>query len=229
MNATQQKTDIDASKPPVFRAARSVGVFKPQFDYERKAFRPPQLKVYGTGFWIKDCRVFVTCAHVVENLLRGPIDETGMLAVGGNGTEYQKATVSILDFQHDLATLTIDASKEFLESEIATGLELMQEDAPVASEVAYAGFPHGMALLNDRHSPIYAEGVISTDGLLDRETHFVQVSGPVAGGYSGSPIVLKTNPTRVVAVLSRSLKGENNIFEGISWRHVRALCSLSRS
>ena len=229
MSATQQGANIDASKPPVFRAARSVGVVKPQFDYERRAFRAPQLKVYGTGFWIKDCKVFVTCAHVVRDLLRGSIDETGMLVVGGNGTQYQKATVAILDFQHDLAILTIEASKEFLESEIATGLELMHEDAPVASEVAYAGFPHGMALLNDRHSPIYAEGVISTDGLQGPTAHFVQVSGPVSGGYSGSPIVLKANPARVVAVLANGLKNENNIFQGISWRHVVALCNLSRS
>lgn len=62
-------------------AVRTVGILKPKFNPVAKGFDSPRLEVNGTGFWI-DNGSFITCAHVVENLLNQPIEITGILVVG---------------------------------------------------------------------------------------------------------------------------------------------------
>ena len=138
----------------------------------------------------------------------------------------------MLDIQHDLALLSIHASEDEIDKQVATGLELTKQETMVSERVAYAGFPFGNILLNQKHSPTYAEGIIGNDELNELSPKQVQISGQVAGGFSGSPIVLANKPQCVIATLSNSPSeevGQANIFRGISWRHLGALCTLANS
>ncbi len=215
--------------PIVCSAVRAVGVIKPQFNPSQRNFLPPQLRVDGTGFWLRNQEAFITCAHVIQKILGAPIEVVGMLVVGGNSFEYQKATISIIDFARDLAVLHIEADKAYLDAQIATGLEIIERDINIAEEVAYAGFPLGNELLNSKHSPTYSEGVIGSEIVEDTYTKTIQISGSVAGGYSGAPIVLKSEPNKVIAVLANSpskAAGDASIFRGIHWKHLKGMLGL---
>lgn len=234
MSTPNQEGNVPAvdTRPFVCRAVRCVGTIKPQFDAKNKSFRAPTLSVSGTGFWLKDSKAFVTCAHVVEGMLRGTIDQTGMLVVGGNGCDYQKATVAILDYAHDLAVLSLDVNKDYIELQCQSGLSLVDKQFNVGDKVAYAGFPFGNELLNSKHSPTYSEGIVGTEVLEDTIPKTIQISGAVAGGYSGSPITLRDDPGKVIAVLANSPSvqaGQASIFQGISWKHVKEICDLAMS
>ncbi|QQS15877.1 MAG: trypsin-like peptidase domain-containing protein [Candidatus Moraniibacteriota bacterium] len=217
-------------------AVRTVGILKPKFNPVAKGFDSPRLEVNGTGFWI-DNGSFITCAHVVENLLNQPIEITGILVVGGNLKPYRKATVSVLDYKHDLAILNIEPNDDddvkLLEHEVLEGLEICSEHLDVGEKIAYAGFPFGTQLLNEKHSPSYAEGVIGND-VNDEGAGFktIQISGPIVGGYSGAPIVMRKNFQKVVGVVSHSPSlevGPASIFRSIHWKHINELTELDKS
>ena len=221
-----------STNPFVCNAVRAVGVIKPQFDPGRRIFLPPQLRINGTWFWLKKYEAFATCAHVIQNILGTPIEVAGMLVVGGNGFEYRKATISIIDFLHDLAILRLEADKEYLDAQIATALEITDRKINIAEQVAYAGFPLGNELLNSKHSPTYCEGIVGSEILEDTVPKTIQISGSVAGGYSGAPIVLKSEPHKVIAVLANSpskAAGDASIFRGIHWKHLKELFELINS
>lgn len=215
----------------VYNAVRCVGTLKPVFDPKVNGFYPPELSVAGTGFWIAQYGCFITCAHVIEDYVGKTIDESGMMVVGGNGHAFQRAKYSVIDFRHDLALLDVKSSnKEEREKEILDGLTFADGDPIVGEPIAYAGFPFGTELLNVKHSPTYSEGVIGKEILhVDRCTE-VQFTGPVVGGYSGSPVVLKSDLRKIVGVLSNGPSDNGNtgdIFKGIHWQHVKALCELA--
>lgn len=213
-------------------AVRAVGVIKPKFDPAQGNFSPPKLRIDGTGFWLKKHEAFITCSHVVQNILGASIEVAGMLVVGGNNFEYRKATISIIDAVHDLAVLHVEADKEYLDSQIATGLEIADRNINIAEQVAYAGFPFGNELLNSRHSPTYSEGVVGSEILEDTIPKTIQISGSVAGGYSGAPIALKSEPNKVISVLANSPSkeaGDASIFRGIHWKHLNKLFELINS
>jgi S1-C subfamily serine protease len=181
---------------------------------------------------LKEKKAFITCAHVVENIIGSPIEVAGMLVVGGNGVDYKKATISIIDYIHDLAVLNIEADENYLIQQIQSGLDICEQTINVGEEVAYAGFPFGNALLNTKHTPTYAEGLVGTEILEDTLPKTIQISGAVAGGYSGAPIVLKNDLTKMIAVLANSISdqaGNANIFRGIHWKHVKELFELIKS
>lgn len=218
--------------PYVCRAVRTVGVIKPQFDSHAAGFLLPIHKIIGTGFWLKEQKAFITTAHVVENMTGVPIELSGMLVVGGNGTVCKKATVEILDYIHDLAVLKVEAEDTFLARQILDGLDIYDKSIVVGEKVCYAGFPFGNALLNTKQTPAYAEGLVGTEILEDTLPKTIQISGAVAAGYSGAPIVLKNEPQKVIAVLANSISkdaGTANIFHGIHWKHIKALFELIES
>lgn len=230
-NQSMQQNQIK-TMPYVCSAVRTVGVIKPKFNPQNNNFLPPQLEVKGTGFWLKDKRAFVTCAHVVQGIIESPIELAGMLVVGGNGVDYKKARVSIVDYIHDLAILHVEADDAYLNQQISMGLEIHQENINVGENVAYAGFPFGNQLLNAKHTPTYTEGLVGKEILEDTLPKTIQISGAVAGGYSGAPIVLKSDTTKVIAVLANSISnqvGSANIFRGIHWKHLKELFELIKS
>lgn len=215
----------------VYNAVRCVGTLKPVFDPKANGFFPPNLSVAGTGFWIAQYGCFITCAHVIEGYIGKTIDESGMMVVGGNGHTFQRARYSVVDYRHDLALLDVKFSnKEEREVEIREGLSFADVDPAVGEPIAYAGFPFGTELLNAKHSPTYSEGVVGKEILHTDMCTEVQFTGPVVGGYSGSPVVLKSDRGKIVGVLSNGPSDNGNtgdIFKGIHWQHVKALCELA--
>ncbi len=221
----------DTGQPQVYKAVRAVGVVRPTYQPQNKIFGN-NLQVIGTAFWLKDYKVLVTCAHVVQGLLAGPLEQTGLLVVGNLG-KYARAAITSFDLAHDLAILQIvEESDQFIESESSSGLEIIDDYPQVGKAVGYAGFPMGSQLLNSIHSPTYAEGVVAVqlrEGPLRKE---IQITGAVAGGYSGAPVILKDNSSKLIGVLSSgpSTPGtQGNIFMAISWAHVKALAELAKS
>lgn len=220
-----------ADQPQVYKAVRAVGVVRPTYLPQNKSFGN-NLQVIGTTFWLKDYKVLVTCAHVVQGLLAGPLEQTGLLVVGNLG-KYARAVISSLDLAHDLAVLQIiEENQQFINTEASLGLEIVSDYPQVGKAVGYAGFPMGSQLLNSIHSPTYAEGVVAVqlrESLLRKE---IQVTGAVAGGYSGAPVVLKDDASKLIGVLSSGPNApgtQGNIFMAISWEHVKALAELAKS
>jgi hypothetical protein len=220
--------------PPVYRAARALGVLKPKLQPNPKGqVFADTLDVRGTAFWLREYKVLITCAHVVQDLVVVPIEVAGLLVVGNQGN-YTRATVAALDFDHDLAALQLapDTPPDLLQKELADGLDLALNSPVVGCPVAYAGFPFGTQLLSSSHAPTYAEGVVASEVRAQPRRKQIQISGATAGGFSGAPIVDRNNPTQVVAVLSNSPSkeaGQAAIFMGISWEHVKALAALATS
>lgn len=220
--------------PPVYAAARAVGVLKPKMQPNPKGqVFADTLDVRGTAFWLRESRVLITCAHVVQDLLVAPIEVTGLLVVGNHGN-YLRALISVVDLERDLAVLRLppDTAAEVVEREIQDGLAIASSYPSVGAAVGYAGFPFGTQLLNATQDPTYAQGVVASPVRAMQSRKHVQITGSVAGGFSGAPIVDLVNPTEVVAVLSNSpspAAGQANIFMGVSWEHVAALAALATS
>jgi len=226
-------------KLPVCDAVRAIGLIKPKFDQSRQGFLPPQLEVIGTAFLLRDYKVLVTCEHVVRNFINLPIEISGMLVMGRLG-QYSPVSIDCVDFAHDLAILrfiknqntTDEVFKVFLENEFSSGLEIVDKYSGASTKVAYAGYPLGTQLLNQKHDPTYSSGVVGIElceGLFRKE---VRITGPVIGGFSGSPIVLEDAPQKVLGVVSNSPTkeaGNVNIFMGVSWEHIKAIAELANS
>lgn len=221
----------------LLNAVRTIGIIKPDFNPTSKQFDSPHLEIFGTGFWLNNGQ-FITCAHVVQNIINQHISVVGMLVVGGNTKPYRKAVINMLDFEHDLAVLTIESNNQedlaLIKNEMAeNGLEIFDGSLNVGDEIAYAGFPGGMSLLNEKHSPTYAEGVIGNE-VIDQKNgaKTIQISGFVIGGYSGAPIVIRDDYKKVVGIVSHSPSaeiGQAGIFKGVHWKHLKALSDLSLS
>jgi hypothetical protein len=217
-------------QPKVYGAVRAIAIVKPTYNPTNGQF-DNNLQVVGTAFWLKDYKILVTCEHVVRGLLSGPLEQTGLLVVGNMG-KYSRAKIASIDLAHDLAILKIvDTPQDFIDQEAATGLGITDFYPQISEAVAYAGFPLGSQLINSVHSPTYAEGVV---GVQLRESPLrkeIQITGAVAGGYSGAPVVLK-NSDKVVGVLSNGpspADGQGNIFMAVSWQHVKAIAELATS
>lgn len=229
-----------SQKPEILKAVRAIGIIKPKFDPQQQGFIPPQLEIKGTAFLLKDYNIVVTCAHVIQELINFPVELGGMLVIGKE-TNYQPISIDRVDFVHDLAVLRFiknsqmpqDMFDQMIKKEFEDGL-LIAENEPVVSDgVMYAGFPLGNILLNSKHDASYSEGVIS---MGDRQNQFgrkeFQISGSIVGGFSGSPVTLKSNPTSVVAVVSNSPSkeaGDAGIFMAVSFKHIKAIAELSNS
>lgn len=219
--------------PPACKAVRAVGVIQPKFSPKKGGVFADHLDVKGTAFWLKEYKFLVSCAHVVEGLLAQPINVTGLLVIGKPGGEYVRATLGLLDFAHDLAVLRPKGiSDEDLEKEYENGLELANQNPIIGQPVGYAGYPLGTQLLKSGHFPTYMEGVIGSQVRQEGIRKQIQITGPVAGGFSGAPVVDRVNPTKVLGVLSRSPSkeaGDANIFMAISCEHIKAMADLMNS
>lgn len=224
-------------RPQVYKAVRAVGTFRPKFNPVNGKIFSDELNVIGTAFWLKNYKVLITCAHVVQNLLGAPLEVTGLLVVGNSGN-YRRAVIDNIDLKHDLAVLRLIGNDnmpldgEELINEASDGLEIVTEYPEVSTVVSYAGFPLGNQLLDQLHSPTYAEGVVGVqkkDNGLRKE---IQISGPVAGGFSGSPVVDKNNNEKVIGIISNGPQiGQSGsmIFMSISWEHIKAIADLANS
>lgn len=219
------------NNPLVYKAVRAIGILRPKFQPSQGKAFIEGLDVIATTFWLKDYKVLVTCAHVVGNFWGAPIEITGMLVVGNLG-KYSRAVIAIIDLEHDLAILRLaEVPQDFIDKEAQDGLVLVDANPNVGESVGYAGFPLGQQLLNSTHAPTYAEGVVGAALRHTGVKKSIQITGAVAGGFSGSPVVLK-GTDKLIGVLSNSPSkeaGQANIFLASSWEHVKALAELSNS
>jgi hypothetical protein len=219
--------------PPIYGAVRAVGVIKPQFQSQfigGKVFLD-SLDVRGTAFWLKNEKTLITCAHVIRGILEFPLELAGLLVVGCKGS-YSRATVGIVDYAHDIAVLHLDATPDVVDGEAKTGLVVASHYPEVGIRVGYAGFPLGRQLLTASSDPTYAVGVIGTQMRQNANRKNIQISGPVVGGYSGSPIVREDQPEEVIGVVSDSPSkeaGQAGIYMATSWEHLAALARLASS
>jgi len=222
--------------PLVYDAVRAIGTFKPKFNPGQSRVFSDELVVMGTGFWLRDEKVLITCAHVIQNLLGAPLELTGLLVVGKTGN-YRRAVIANVDIEHDLAVLVLiqdngqPVSDSDLQAEASSGLVLTTSYPNVSAPVAYAGFPLGNQLLNNLHSPTYAQGVIGIQQRQVGRRKEIQISGPIAGGFSGSPIV-KVGTDEVVGIVSNGPTApgnQGNIFMGVSWEHIKSIAALANS
>lgn len=231
---------ITNNPPKILKAVRAVGFIKPRFDSAQQGFTPPQLEILGTAFLLKDLKVIVTCAHVIKQFINLPIEISGILVMGKEAN-YQPISIDNVDFAHDLAILRLKNNNKILQdmfnkmvtAEFEDGLLISDCNPTVSDGVMYAGYPLGNILLNSKHDPSYSEGVIS---MCNRENKFgtkeFQISGNIVGGYSGSPITLKSLPEKVIGIISNSPTkeaGEAGIFMAISYQHIKALADLANS
>lgn len=236
-NKTVATTNVAAS---VLKAVRAVGIIKPRFDPQHQNFIPPQLDVIGTAFLLKEYNTIITCAHVVKQFINLPVELGGVLAIGKD-TNYQPVGIDSIDFIHDLAILRLRNTQEMPEEEFESklkidfqnGLSIADNYPNVSDKVMYAGYPLGNILLNEKHEPSYSEGVVSickrTSGFGKKE---IQISGNIVGGFSGSPVVLKNTPEKIVGIVSNSPNkeaGNAGIFMIISWEHIAVLAKLANS
>jgi hypothetical protein len=219
--------------PPIYSAVRAIGVLKPKFQNQQPGgpVFADSLDVRGTAFWLKNEKVLITCAHVIQGLVEAPLEISGLLVVGNQGN-YQRATIGAVDFTHDLAVLHLLAAQQLVDSESCSGLEIGTHYPGVGTRVGYSGFPLGQQLLTTSSHPTYAVGVIGAQMRHSGSRKDIQISGPVVGGYSGSPIVQESDPTKVIGVVSNSPSveaGQAGIFMATSWEHIIALSRLAIS
>ncbi len=131
---------------------------------------------------------------------------------------------------HRSAITCLTGTPEVVESEAGTGLVVSDHYPEVGTRVGYAGFPLGMQLLNASPDPTYAVGVVGTQTRQSGKRKNIQISGPVVGGYSGSPIVREDKPDEVIGIVSDSPSkeaGQAGIFMASSWEHLGALARLA--
>lgn len=201
----------------------SVATFKPKFNPQSGKIFSDELNVLGTAFWATKEKVLVTCAHVIEELTKSPIELAGLLVIGYKGNFY-RASVGIIDNQHDLATLDV---MDAFDTKNISELEISKKYPAVSSQVAWAGYPLGNFLLNQVHQPTYSEGVVGIDKRVESFRKYIQISGTVIGGYSGSPVVDKKNGS-IIGVVSNGPQN-TGIFMAVSFEHLESLVSLKTS
>ncbi len=199
-----------------------VGTFKPKFNPRDGHVFSDELNIFGTAFWVKEPNVLITCAHVVDDVLKSPIELAGLLIIGYQG-KYYRTVVGVVDHQHDLAVLKVIDPIEKTDD----GIHIADVYPNAGTDVAWAGYPLGNFSLNQTHQPTYNEGVVGISKREEGDRKNVQISGLVVGGYSGSPVVEKKTG-RIVGVVSNGPQN-TGIFMAISWEHVAALARLAKS
>jgi hypothetical protein len=96
--------DTIMPNPLVYDSVRAIGTLRPKFNPGQGRIFSDELTVLGTGFWLKEEKVLITCAHVIQSLLTASLELTGLLVVGKTGN-YRRAIIASADLEHDLATL----------------------------------------------------------------------------------------------------------------------------
>jgi len=143
---------------------------------------------YGTGFFVSDDGLIVTCAHVLEDGSRY------MVKIGN--TEFA-ARVIAKDAQTDLAVLKIDYRNKhyFKVADFSS--------AKLGDKVFVLGFP-----LPDIFGSRIAltDGIVSAFSGINADTGFFQISAPIQPGNSGGPVF--NNNFNVIGVASHGL---NNV------------------
>jgi V8-like Glu-specific endopeptidase len=127
-------------------------------------------KSSGTGFFVSEDGIIVTCAHVIEDGTR--------ITVKINNNEYT-AQVLVKDASADLALLKIDYRNQFHFKVINFNT------AALGDKVFVLGFPLSNLLGSDIR---LTDGIISAKSGMNSDQAYFQLSAPIQPGNSGGPI-----------------------------------------
>lgn len=218
-------------QPYVYWAVKPVWILRPKFNTTQRNFEI-SIDVIGTAFWLKTEKCLVTCAHVIDNLLWNPIEQTGVLYVWITWWQFLQASIGSIDFIHDLAVLQLHASIEVINQEALQWLEISSEYVSVWSKIWYAGYPGWNILFSWwMTTPTYAEWVIGNQIRDKGNRKDIQITWTVFGWFSWWPIVSLDNH-KLVWVVSNSPRQDMwqaGIFMWISFEHVEAIANLNNS
>ena len=195
---------IDKVRPSVV----AVGTYQPSGS-PRQHFR-------GTGFAVGDGRFVVTNHHVLPNKLDATKREQLAVFSGrGRKARFHPATIVAQDPGHDLALLRIEGRLQALD--LSDGL-----DAREGTEIAFTGFPIGMALglypvthrgivsaISPMAPPQLGSRVLNAKMIRAMRDPFdvLQLDATAYPGNSGSPVFLQESG-QVVGVINSVLVKE---------------------
>lgn len=182
--------DLVATIPRVKAALVAVGTHQPT--------RQPQHVFQGTGFVVGDGLSVVTNAHVVPKTLDAARQESLIVLTQTEGRpSVRRARIERVDLAHDLVLLAIDGPP--LPTLVLGEAEAVRE----GMEVAFTGFPLGMAL---GMVPVTHRGIVSAItpvatrmanardldprvvGRLNKPFFVFQLDATAYPGNSGSPL-----------------------------------------
>ncbi|MCL2834607.1 MAG: serine protease [Treponema sp.] len=126
---------------------------------------------FGTGFFINDSGVIITCAHVIE--------DGEKITVKIAGTEYP-AQILNTNTDMDLAVIKINYrnSNHFKIADFA--------NMNLGDKISVMGYPLPTILSSDIR---YTEGTLSAKSGLKADAYYFQHSAPMQPGNSGGPIL----------------------------------------
>ena len=195
----------------------------------------------GTGFYLKNKPFVVTCYHVISDCLdpvniksqhtKTFIEKQGERFIRnllvGNGEDREKASIVAMDPKHDLALLELHIPENQRKEESESGFELAKEYPEIGTRVGYCGYPIPDRLCRESIQPTYAEGAVGSYVQRTKTINKIQISGPIIGGFSGSPIFSRYKQKTVFGVAYDSVAddsiGRSEIFFGIGFEHVNNL------
>jgi hypothetical protein len=160
----------------------------------------------GTGFFVSDNGIIVTCAHVVEDTTR--------IAVVIDGKEYT-AVLLAKDIRADLAVLQIEYNNpyHFKITDFNT--------VKLGDKIYVLGFPLSQYLGSDIR---LTDGSVSARGGMASDQYSFQFSAPVQSGNSGGPVF--NSNFEVIGVAASQLDnsiGAQNVNFGVKSEYINLL------
>jgi len=238
-----KKSPKISKRPEYVDGVRWIGVDIPEFNHEGEVNEmfSIQTHIMGTGFYLKNKPFVVTCYHVIAKCMdpvnmQSPhsvhsIKDEGQrfiqnLLVGSeNGKE--KAVIVAIDPKHDLALLEVKISENHRKEESACGFELAKDYPKIGERVGYCGYPIADLICRESIQPTYAEGAAGSYVQRTKSINKIQISGPIIGGFSGSPIFSRYKQRIVYGVAYDSAAdnetGRSEIFFGVGYEHIANL------
>jgi len=241
MSKTKSKrSKFPKDQPEFVNAVRWIGSAIPQHapNPETGEMFTTRISVSGTGFYLKNKPFLITCYHVVsdfveqedkiaEGLLQGEEENKSKVLLVGSPFGCSPASVVAVDIKHDIAILETHVPEELRKEESKIGFQIGKYFPKIGERVAYCGYPLGDALCGETHHPTYAEGAIGSVPRLSKEINRIQISGPIVGGYSGSPIFSRYHQNTFLGMVYQTAPdvraGQAGIFYGVGYEHIENL------
>jgi len=159
-----------------------------EFDWENPYKTYAEYISTGTGFFINNDGIILTCAHVVEDSIKTTI------IVPDNGKTKIDVELISINFEKDIALLKAINFKNKAYLELGNSDEVNEEDSVVT-----VGFPLG----EDRIK--FTGGIVS--GIQGR---YIQTDAPINSGNSGGPLILNKTK-KVIGINTSKMTSADNI------------------
>ena len=232
-----------SNRPEYVDGVRWIGVDIAEFNHEGDVNEmfSIQTHIMGTGFYLKNKPFIVTCYHVIAKCLdpvniKSPHSEHAIKEEGqrfiqnllvGSEKGRDKALIVAIDSKHDLALLEVQIPENQRKEESICGFELAKDYPKIGERVGYCGYPMADLLCRESIQPTYAEGAAGSFVQKTKTINKIQISGPIIGGFSGSPIFSRYKQKIVYGVAYDSAAdnatGRSEIFFGVGYEHVANL------